>query len=51
MSEVALYPHLIRDRFITREVNQAGIYTLELFIRGKPWAITIDDEILYNDDR
>ena len=33
--------------------NKAGIYTFQFHIRGKPWLITIDDELLYewkNDD-
>jgi hypothetical protein len=24
-----------------------GIYTIRFFIRGKPWHITVDDEVLF----
>ena len=51
MSTVAMYPSLIKKMFITKEINKAGIYLLEYHIRGKPWVITVDDTILYNDER
>ena len=36
--------------FVTDTKNDAGIYNLRFFIRGKPWVITIDDEMLFYGD-
>jgi len=32
-------------------VNSAGIYAIRLFIRGKPWIVTLDDTILYDTEK
>ena len=26
--------------------NEYGIYTLRLYIRGKPWLVTVDNQVL-----
>lgn len=46
MGAVAEYPDLIKNVFLTQDVNSSGIYALKLFIRGKPWILTIDDNIM-----
>ena len=46
MGAVSEFPELIEDVFITDQKNDAGIYKLRFFIRGKPWVVTIDDEML-----
>ena len=51
MGAAAEFPELIKSIFLTKEKNEAGIVGLRLFIRGKPWVITIDDELLFNGDR
>jgi hypothetical protein len=51
MGAISEFPELIKQVFVTQEVNDAGIYALRLFIRGKPWIITIDDEFAYEEDR
>jgi len=51
MGAISEFPELIKQIFVTQEVNDAGIYALRLFIRGKPWIITIDDEFAYEEDR
>mmetsp|Transcript_13133 Transcript_13133/g.22191 ORF Transcript_13133/g.22191 Transcript_13133/m.22191 type:complete len:156 (+) Transcript_13133:481-948(+) len=47
MSAVSEFPDLIKESFITQELNDAGIFAIRLFIRGKPWVLTIDDEFLF----
>ena len=47
MSGVGEFPQLIKDTFLTQERNDAGIYALRIFLRGKPYVITIDDEFLF----
>ena len=47
MGAVAEFPELIEDVFVNKEKNDAGIYKLRFFIRGKPWVVTIDDEMLF----
>ena len=51
LSAVATKPQDIKDVFIQSERTPAGIYTVRFFIRGKPHLITIDDELLYNNDQ
>jgi len=46
---ISEYPRLIQDAFITQETNDAGILGVRLFIRGKPWLITMDDQFLFVD--
>ena len=29
------------------EINKDGIYKIKLYIRGKPWLVEIDDEMLF----
>ena len=38
---------MIKDVFLTQEQNSAGIYGIKLFIRGKPWVLAIDDNLLF----
>jgi hypothetical protein len=45
MSSVASRPNLIERLFVTPEANTAGIYTLKLYVRGKPWLVQVDDEL------
>ena len=45
LSAAAVKPDLIKQAFVTREANAAGIYNVKLYIRGKPWVMTIDDSL------
>eukprot|EP00356_Strombidium_inclinatum_P013993 CAMPEP_0170503266 /NCGR_PEP_ID=MMETSP0208-20121228/44181_1 /TAXON_ID=197538 /ORGANISM="Strombidium inclinatum, Strain S3" /LENGTH=136 /DNA_ID=CAMNT_0010782827 /DNA_START=217 /DNA_END=624 /DNA_ORIENTATION=+ len=38
-------PDLVKNMFLIQTDNEAGIYALRFFIRGKPWIVTIDDII------
>ena len=41
-------PDLIKKAFLEQEKNKAGIYTVKLYIRGRPTLISIDDKILFD---
>jgi hypothetical protein len=43
MASVAKYPNRIKDLFVTKEKNVAGIHAVKLYIRGKPWIVSVDD--------
>jgi len=36
--------------FITKTKNDAGIYAVRFYIRGKPWVVTVDDYFLFHDN-
>ena len=42
------YPDLIKEAFVTKEKNTAGVYVVRFYIRGKPWLVSVSDDILYN---
>ena len=48
LSAVATNPSYIKDIFVNKEKNAAGVYTVQFYIRGKPHLITIDDEVLWD---
>lgn len=41
---------MINDMFITKTKNDAGIYAVRFYIRGKPWVVTVDDYFLFHDN-
>lgn len=46
IAAIAEHPNVIKKVFLTDQVNSAGIYAFRMYIRGKPWVVTIDDSIL-----
>ena len=46
LGALAEFPSLLEDIFLN-DVNDSGIYALRLYIRGKPWIITVDDTTLH----
>jgi len=46
MGAIAEFPELVKSVFLT-DTNDAGIYAVRFFIRGKPWVVTIDDDMLF----
>jgi hypothetical protein len=46
-SAVAEWPNLVKNIFLTQNKNTAGIFGLSLYIRGKPYHISIDDNIMF----
>lgn len=51
LSGSARFPEIIKDLFTAQESDQAGIYQTQMYVRGKPWTLTIDDTVLFNKDR
>jgi len=49
LGAAAEFPELVYDMFDerTREYNDAGVYGLRFYLRGKPWVLDIDDLFLY----
>jgi hypothetical protein len=43
MAALAERPNHIKEMFLTKDDNQAGIYAVRFYILGKPWTVTIDD--------
>jgi len=48
LSALAEWPDLVRNIFLTVNKNTAGIFGAIIFIRGKPWVISVDDSLLFN---
>jgi len=46
-SAVAEWPDLVKSIFLTRNKNAAGIFGISLFIRGKPYHLALDDNIMF----
>ena len=47
LSSIAEYPHRVEKMFKTKELNDEGIVVMELFIKGRPEVITMDDRLPY----
>lgn len=50
MTAMYNHPELIKEAFLIKEKNKAGIYAVRLFFRSRPVTIVIDDAILMIDD-
>ena len=46
MSSLAEFPERAKNVFLTQEINSEGIYAVKFYIRGKPWLVTVDDEVV-----
>jgi hypothetical protein len=46
MSACAEFPSLIKNALLTQTRNNASIYAVNYFIRGRPWTIAVDDYLL-----
>ena len=49
MGAIAEFYDFSKKVFLTDQVNDVGIYAIKFYIRGKPWVVTIDDEMFVND--
>lgn len=43
MSAMAEFPERVYARFLTKEINDAGIYLVTLFINGYEYPVIVDD--------
>jgi hypothetical protein len=46
MYTFAEFPSLIKNALLTQTRNNASIYAVNYFIRGRPWTIAVDDYLL-----
>ena len=46
-ASIAEHPELIKDSVLVKKKNKAGIYGFKIYIRGIPWVVSIDDNLLY----
>ena len=47
LASVAEQPALLKSSILTQSKNSAGIYGVRFFIRGKPWVISVDSNLLF----
>ena len=47
MAGLGEFPDLVRGTFVNHEKNNAGIYGVRFYIRGKPWVVSVDDIHLF----
>ena len=47
ITALSKYDEVLEDIFITKEKNDAGIYGVQFYIRGKPWIIDVDDYLVF----
>lgn len=44
---IAEFPDVVKNVFLTQEKNDAGVYAIRFYIRGKPWIVTVDDVFVF----
>ena len=49
ISALAEWPHLLKNVFLTQTKNSAGIFGIQLYLRGKPYHISLDYSIMFLD--
>jgi hypothetical protein len=42
------WPDMIKGMFINTK-SDIGLYGIRIYVRGKPWLITVDDKFLFED--
>lgn len=47
MAALATNPTKWNDMVLTKTKNLAGIYGFKFYIRGKPWVVSIDSNLLF----
>jgi len=48
VGSIAEFPSIVKSLFLNPEINSAGIYAFKFYIRGKPWILTIDDDLPFD---
>jgi hypothetical protein len=46
LAAIASKPALMLNTVLTDSKNSAGIHGVKFYIRGKPWVVTVDEELL-----
>lgn len=47
LSTVAEKSSIPKGNMLTQYKNTAGIYAVTMYIRGKPWVISVDEKLLF----
>ena len=50
LASLAEYPERIKRIFLTKEVNEAGIYALQFFVNGEKKTVVVDDYFPYSEE-
>ena len=50
MISISTNPEFVKSVFILQEKNEAGIYTVKFYIRGRPVLFNIDDIVVFERD-
>jgi calpain-15 len=48
ISAIAEFPDRIKALFLTKEINPAGCYAVELFVMGEKRTVVVDDRFPYD---
>lgn len=48
MSAMAEVEQRVRDCFITKDINSAGIYLMRFFLNGEEYPVVVDDWVPLN---
>lgn len=51
MASVAEFPQVIKRIFHNDQLDKQGFYAVNLFVRGRPWTVIVDDIFLFNSNR
>lgn len=51
VAALAEYPERLKKIILTQEFNNEGILAFQVYIKGKPEVITIDDKLPYNKEQ
>jgi hypothetical protein len=46
LAGIAEFPFLLKSAILTHSKNNASVYAVRFYIRGKPWIIAVDDYLL-----
>jgi len=46
LAGIAEFPFLLKSAILTHTVNNASVYAVRFYIRGKPWIVAVDDYLL-----
>ena len=41
------FPDLVKNLFLTKQKNDADAIAIKFYVRGKPWVVTINEEMLF----
>jgi len=50
ITALAEFPDILKENFLVETKNDAGVYGLKFYVRGKPWVVDIDDYLLFQGD-